>query len=395
MLTPLAILLVVLGTLVILASNALGTGFFLRKPPRGEYAVGLIVHFTLLLKGSGLVVLGGVLASLQSGSVISGFVQTPGWAKGVITVIVSIGVALAAFMAFLAWCQSGSSGVKTRLTAFVLCWLVGIVGPILLATVLVVDVSVPQQAFRDDPTLSSATRAACWTLAGFAGLGYLAGSLAFGSRVKYMYGRAKNWARSLAPFVTRLLMPRGVVLQELRKELDSHPANAPLSDTLSYFTHPMVKRDSACRALLTQRVLAYPGVDGELCTVMRAGSLRDRWSGFEFVRTASPELLKVHEAAWSEAVRIGILQTAEDMDKTPMLLLDFHLKRNPPAFVKSLIGAAGRFRGTTHYERLADALTQLAHGAEGLRADKRKAKVSKILKRAGYPIPNPQQPSLQ
>ena len=132
MLTPLTILLVVLGTLVILASNALGTGFFLRKPPRGEYAVGLIVHFTLLLKGSGLVVLGGVLASLQSGSVISGFVQTPGWAKGVITVIVSIGVALAAFMAFLAWCQSGSSGGKTRLTAFVLCWLVGIVGPILL-----------------------------------------------------------------------------------------------------------------------------------------------------------------------------------------------------------------------------------------------------------------------
>lgn len=389
----LAILVTSAGTLAILGCNALGTTFFRRKPPRGEHAVGLITVFPALLVACGLVAFGSVFASLADNRAIGSLLGTRGWANGILTIAVTIGIAIAAFMAFLAWCESGSAGVRARTVTFVICWLAGILGPVLLATMLIVDVSMSPQALRGQPMLLAGARWGCGMLGGVAALGYLATGFALWPRVKYNYYRHRHLASSFVRFVKRLRLPRDLLLQELRKELDLLPAGAPIADTLAYFNDPVVKRNSDCLALVTQRVLAHPDRDDHFCKAMRAGSLRERWSGFEFVRLASLELLAAHEAAWSEAVRHGIICTAEEMDRTPMLMLDFDLKRDPPGFVKSLIGAADRFRGSAHYESIADGLRQLARGADGLRQDKHKAKVARILMRAGYPIPEPQRAS--
>lgn len=389
MLASLAILLIGVGTLVILGCNVLGTGFFLRKPPRGEYAVGLLSAFVVLFVGCVFIALGSVLAVFVDDHATSVVRGARGWGHGALMVAVGIGIGIAAFLAFLAWCERGSAGGWTRILALVLCWLTGIVGPLLFSATLMLDLLMTPTSLKEQRTLLAGARWGCVLLVGLAAMGYLATGFALWPHVIYHFYRNKHRVASLVRIVKRLRLPRGFLLQELRKELDALPANAPISSLLVYFNDPTVMRNTDCRELLTQRVLAHTDLNGQLCTVMRTGSLRERWSGFEFVRTASPELLKAHENRWSEAVRLGIIHTAEDMDGTPMLMLDFDLKRNPPGYVKSLIGAAVRFRGSGHDEAINHALRLLASGADGLRNDKHKAKVAKILKRAGYPIPQP------
>lgn len=119
---------------------------------------------------------------------------------------------------------------------------------------------------------------------------------------------------------------------------------------------------------------------------MRSRNLRCRWGAAEFVRVAPPEVFSTHQSAWATALEAGIRCTADDMDKTPMFLLDFDLKPSPENFVRSWIGAADRFRGTPHEKPLSDAMRTMASGAEYLRDDERKSAVAKVLRRAGYPM---------
>lgn len=395
MITTLVIPFVALGTLGILACNTLGTGFFFQKPPRGEYAVGLLPAFVVFIVAAALATLGSVLASLAPERAIAGTFVGPAWVKGTVTGLVGLGVVLSAFAAFATWAEPSLTKGKLRSFKAALCWLLGIIGPVGLAAVIIVDVSTPPHALRSHPTLLSASRVACWSLAALATLGYLACGNAARRHIWRPRGRVMQAAISRIKLFVRSRLQRGKLLDEVRRELDRLPANAPLSDMIVYFTNTAVTKDSDCRALLTQRALAYPEMDSQFTSAMSARGLRSRWGGFELVRLATPELLSAHEAPWSEALRVGILRTAEDMAITPMFLLDFELKPDPKAFVRSLLGAADRFRGSEHYEGLAHALRQLASDANELRPDKRKTAVARVLKRAGYPIPDSQEPSRQ
>lgn len=387
MLASLSTLLIAVGTLAILGCNVLATGLFLRTPPRGEQAMGLVVFLFALIIASGLVLLGSVLVSMRSDRAVSSALHLPGIVSGGATFAISFGVLLAAFVAFTAWAEPTLGGTALRAVKPLFCWTLGIIAPILLAAVLIMDAWSSPASLQTPSGLPSALRALCWVLAAMAGLGYLGAGVAYGQPVKQAI--SKHLA-SAAAERKRTALPPGLTLDAaLRQDLDQLAPDAPVSDYLRFFTMPVLTKDAACRDLLTQRMLAIPGADDQLLAAMGSDELRSRWGGAEFIRTAPRELLKQHQATWSAAIRAGILQTCDDIDMRPGFLIDnYELNPNPSEFFRSLLEAGERFRGTPEHAPIDEALKQLARNADSLNRSKRWDKVAKVMSRAGYPIPH-------
>lgn len=387
MLAALSTLLIAVGTLAILGCNVLATGFFLRTPPRGEQAMGLVVFIFAFVIASAMVLLGSLLVSVRSERAISSAVHLPALISGGATLVISFGVLLAAFVAFTAWAEPTLGGTALRAVKPVFCWTFGIMAPALLAVVLIIDAWCTPAGIEAPSGLLGVLRGLCWALAAMAVLGYLGAGVAYGPPMKQAISKH---VASVAAERRRTALPPGMTLEmALRQDLDQLPPTAPLTDYLRFFTMPVLTKNTACRELLTQRMLATAGADDQLLAAMSSDELRSRWGGAEFIRTAPDALLKEHQAAWAAAMRAAILKTCDDIDIRPGFLTDnYELNPNPSEFFQSILRASERFRGTADHAPIDEALKQLAKNADSLNRSKRWDKVSKVMSRAGYPIPN-------
>jgi hypothetical protein len=393
MLAPLATILIVLGTLVILGCNVLMTGLFLRQPPRGEQAMGLVVVLFGFMIAGALIALASLLASLRSDRALAAVIHLPWWATGILTMVMSFGVALAAFMAFTMWAEPGMSTPPLRALKHVLCWMLGIFGPILLAWLMTVDAFSTPQAIQAQPKMATALRAATWALAITSALGYLGGAYAFGQPVRVA---AANVLRSTLASVrgSSLKLPPGATLaSELRKDLDRVPADEPIPTLLEFFIIDDVADDDECRAILIQRVLDTPDAGRLFAEVMRSNKLRSRWGGSILIHSAPDSTLQANSAPWAHAIQCALLATAQDMDSRPLFLSDnYELNPNPHEFVRVMLQAADRFRDTPHHAALDQAARTMAQNASHLKRDKRWSTLAKVMARAGYPIPERNDP---
>lgn len=300
--------------------------------------------------------------------------------------LVTVGVVLAAFMAFVAWVEPGVVGPRARWPKATLCGLLGIAGPILLAAALIIDVTSNSPAATSGSRSAAFLRATCWGLTLVAALGYLSAGIAVAPSARATF--AKAWSAS-AQRAARALPTGMTLVSALREELDKSADARSFADILDYFAHPEVGEDAACRSLLTERLLAFPHADEELIKAVRSRDLRTRWGGAEFVRTASTDLFDSHRDPWAQAVESAFLETADLMECRPGFLTENpELNPDPHEFVRSLLDAADRFRGTPHEASLDQAARKLADSASNLKPDGRRKTLAKVLKRAGYPIPD-------
>lgn len=387
MLASLAMLLVVGGTLIILACNVLVTGFFRGSPPSGDRAMGLVVIFFAFIGAGVAILLGSIVASLCGERALASVLPMSRWTLGVLTVFVGVGVTLASVVAFTLWVEPGMTGPRWRALRPVPCVALGVAAPILFVATLAGDLFAAPTAGDGSPSSHAVLRGASWTLGVVSVVGWLAGAAAFGQPLRMALGRIAHATTRSIGFRLRSLPPGVTLASELSQDLDSRGNNPPLADVIGYMANPELSHDAQCRDVMMQRLLARPDAHAQFAAMMRSSALRARWGGAELVRTATPVLFDQHESAWATAIHAAILRTADDMDTTPLLLLDFELKSDPTGLVRSLLGAAERFRGTGHHDSLVRGLQHLSSRATALHRDKRWNKLEKILRRAGYPIP--------
>lgn len=387
MLAPIVWILVVLGTLAMLACNVLATGGFLAASPRGERAVGLVVPIVIVGAAALIIGLAGVLVAFRAARASTAVVHLGALPSGVLAVVVTFGAALAAAMTFVIWAEPIGEGSWVKFVKPALGWSVGVIGPLVLASVLVIDASQSAGWLKSQPRALLAMRAACAMLALFAVLGY--GGVAF------MFSQP---LRTLATRMTRAVttsiaggdgkLPLGASATSiLEQELAHTPADAPLADVMHVFVDRNAKGKADCQRLLTSRVVAHPAMREQLVAIMRSKPYDKRWGAAEMIRTAPADVLLANVDAWGEATTAGLLATAEDMATRPQWLTEhFDQNEEPLELVRTLIAAGDRFKQTSHADAIAQAMQQLARDADSLTRGKEWNKLEKELKRAGYQI---------
>jgi len=388
MLAPLITLLVVVGTFVTLSCNAGTTGFFLKSPPTGERAVGLLIPIAVLIGAALVITLASLLVAFQSGRTVVGLIHTSPLASGALTVTVSFGVVLAAFMAFVVWAEPMTASSKFKALVSILGFAAGLLGPALLALALLIGAWMTPQWLDSNPKWLPGLRLSCWTLAAIAAIGYALGGIALAGPVAKFAKRRSAAALSPEARAAQRKFRNTPVAQLLTEELAKLPSDAPLSEIVVYFVTSRKKLDQGCKDLLVDRALRVPDMDQQLIETMKSRDCIYRWGAAEFVRTAPIQTVNEHQEPWSRAVIAGINATAESMTIRPAWLSEtFDKNPEPLKLVTSLLGAAERFKGLQGQAQVDESLRRMAKDSNELTQDKKREKLATELKRAGYPVP--------
>lgn len=390
MLASCVTVLSLVGVLLVLLSNAGTTGFFMRNPPTGERAMGLIVSFGALIVAAVVLVLASVLAAAGGGKSAIGLLRETPVASGIVLVVVTLGVAIAAFLALAMWTEPLLVGAKLRGIKPLIGWTAGLLGPLLLGIVLIVGAWTPATMMNERPPLMVAARWACWLLVALAVGGYGLGGLILGRPLiaRVTATRAALARESPAERAARERFRHTPIEELVREEMDGLPSDAPLSDVVRCFVGSPKKLTDRARELLVQRALCVPDVDRQLVEIMGSTPYVYRWGGAEMVRHAAPQYMKSHREEWARAVATGIDATADAMTMRPAWLSEtFDLNPEPLELVRSLLAAAERFEGCDEYAGIAEAGRRMAAAASELNDDKKRGALVKVLGSAGFAVP--------
>lgn len=382
--------LAVLGVLVVLISNAGTTGFFTKNPPTGERAMGMIVPFAALVVASLVLVLASVLAAVGAGKSAIGLIRdTPG-ASGVVLVVLTLGVSIAAFLALAMWSEPLLVGPGLRGVKPLIGWTAGLLGPVVLGAVLIVGAWMPASVMNESASVKAAARWACWVLVALAAGGYGVGGLILGRPViaRVLATRAALARESPAEREARERFRHTPIEELLSEELDGLASDAPLSSVVRCFVGSPKKLTDRAREMLVQRALCVPEVDRQLVEMMGATPYLYRWGGAEMVRHAAPNYVEAHRREWATAVATGIDATAEAMMMRPAWLSEtFDLNPEPLELVRSLLAAAERFEGSDEYVEISEAIGRMAAATNELTRNKERESLAKALKSAGFAVP--------
>ncbi len=390
MLASCVTVLAVLGVLLILVSNAGTTGFFTKNPPTGERAMGLIVPFAALVVAGLVLVFASVLAAAGAGKSAIGLIRETPAASGVVLVVVTLGVAIAAFLALAMWTEPLLAGPGLRGVKPLIGWNAGLLGPLVLGAVLIVGAWMPASVMNESPSVKSAARWACWAMVALAAGGYGVGGLILGRPViaRVMATRAALASESPAEREARKRFRHTPIEELVREELDGLASDAPLSSVVRCFVGPPKKLTDRAREMLVQRALCVPEVDRQLVEIMGTTPCVYRWGAAEMVRHASPQYVESHREEWARAVATGIDATAEAMAMRPAWLSEtFDLNPEPLELVRSLLAAAERFEACDEYQGIADAIRRMAAATNELNRDKKRDALAKTLASAGFAVP--------
>lgn len=390
MLASVVTLLVVLGTLFILLCNAGMTGFFLRSPPRGDSAVGLVVPAIGLIAAAAAITLASLLMSFRAERPTLGLLPASQFASGVLIVAVTLGVVLAALMAFAAWVEPVSANSKLRPLFLALTNACGVIGPLLLATAILVVTWKSSQWISGNLTW---LRSMCWMLVALAATGYAIGGVLISVPAISRYNRMQAIAAQVTPEekAIRDKLRNTPIEQQLRQHLDTLPSGTPLSEVIVYFdpSPRAAKLNTACKTMLIEHIVARPDMNQQLLDCAQKRDYCYPRALAELVRALPQDTLLAHQDAWAKAVAAGINATAEAMTMRPAWLTEtFDSKPEPLEHVRALLAAAERFKGLESAKQVDDALRQLAKDSRELTRDKKWDKLVKELKRAGYPVPS-------
>jgi hypothetical protein len=391
-------LLVVIATLVILLMNAVCTGMFVFSPPRGDSAMGLVVPIVGL--GGAILVMGlaGILASFRAGSSALALMHSSPGVAALLTIVITVGAALAAGMAFMLWCEPVSVSLTLRVVTIPVGIVLGVLGPILLAAALLMGVWTTKASVISVPATSAASlatfKAMFWALCVLSVVGYGLGGSFF---AKTLGQQVQRQAASMNAEVVRKIKvsewftkPRE---QQLSEALAKLATDSPLCNIVEYLPEqPGYKPlNRECRFIVTDRALRVPNLNEQLVECMESREYIYRQGAAEFLRSVPQEQFDQNMDAWGEALVKGVAATADGIACRPSWMTEtFDAKPDPLGHVKSLIGAVDRFRAWKKYPLLQAELQQMTNDAELLTPNKHLDKLMKVLADAGYkPKPPP------
>jgi hypothetical protein len=386
MLAGFVTLFVVVGTLGLLL-NILFTQGYMGAAPKGDRAVGLFVPFFITIcAGLGLT-LASVFCSFRGGSILQ-LVHTKPFLAGCIAIAITFGVVLAAFMAFVCWCEPGMMGRGKSVIVLLLGWSAGIIGPILLAGGLLCVAWITKESLLANDKAYRALKVLFASLLLIGCIGYALGGVMFYQTMsRQVANRAVAMARQL-----RAKLPTGTPIEKmLELELASLSPDAPLSSVVTYFPDRSgsIHMNAACRQLLVERALKVPDLDNAMLVTVGSGSFSDREGVAEFLVAVPSETLAANQEAWGLAMRVAIECDADSIACRPAWLTEtFDGKDDPFRHVRSLVNATERFNGLPVHTELTKAMQALTNATSALNPDGKLKKLLRLLEKAGYqPVP--------
>lgn len=387
MLAVFVTLLVLVGALGLLL-NILFTQLYFGSPPQGDRAMGLVVPFFITVGAGLLCTLASFLCTFRGGDSILRLISSSPFLAGCITVAITLGVAIAAFMAFLCWCEPNMIGRRGSVIIVILGWIAGIIGPLLLATGLLCGAWMSGESAKANPHMLRPLVVMFWSLLLIAAIGYSLGGLAlYQAFAQQAANRAAAIRQSLQQQLTleqeRALPP----VQRLKNELDAMSPTTPLWCLVTYFPESTQRfpLDAPCRELLIARIMRVPDLERDMLQTVASSQYLYRQGVADFIAAAPLPLLQEHRKSWAQVMVLAIQTTADSIACRPAWLSEtFDLKPDPLAHIASLLAASERFRGTPQHADLAKALQTLADSTSQLKDDDKLAKLIKLLDKAGY-----------
>lgn len=396
LLATLVTLLVVVAVLVVLLMNGACTGMFLNPPPRGDQAMGLIIPFFGLAGGIIVLTLASIIAAFSVNSSAVGTITSSPFLSGVIVIALTFGAALAAGMAFMLWCDAPAVGVSLKVVTVPIGMLAGVLGPVLLAVMLLIGVWMSKSSAT--AALASGGGGALGLRAGFFAVCFLAltgyglgGSMFWKEIQRVATNRAAAAADVLKEHARWHAEGRKSPKQRLTEELSRFSPDSPLWTIIAYLPDQPGSRplDEECRAIVVRRALQVSDLDAELVGCMQSRYYLYRQAAAEFLISV-PELdLSAHRDAWARALIVGLEATSDGIYCRPAWLTEtFDSKPDPLGHVRSLINATARFKDTKDHALMRQHLETMAYDAGMLNADANREKLLRLLADAGYQPPS-------
>lgn len=391
MLAVLITLLVLVGALGLLL-NTLFTQLYFGSPPQGDRAVGLVIPFFITVGAALLCTLASLLSACRGGDSLLRLIPTSPFIAGCITIAITFGVAVAAFMAFLCWCEPSMLSRRGSVLIVILGWIGGIIGPLLLATGLLCSAWMSGESVKINPQALRPVMVMFWSLVLIAIVGYSLGGFAlYQAFAQQAANRAAALKQALQQQLSREHERALPPAQRLKNELDAMSPETPLWPIVAYFPECTQRfpLDAQCRELLIARILRVPDLDHAMLATVGGQYYLYRQGVADFISAAPMPLIHEHQESWGQALQLAIQTTADSISCRPAWLSEtFDLNPDPLAHVQSLLAASERFRGFPIHDRLAKDLQTLANASTELKDDAKQKKLFRVLEKAGYkPVP--------
>lgn len=322
--------------LTLLAAGS--SGFFLKSPPRGSDAMGLVVPFFAAIAAGLLGVIAGGVAAGGGGLESWGFARS-----SAVALLIGVGalVGLALVGAFLGWSErhSWAHPVAALLGGFIFpvgyfgfVWLVASGGP------------------------GSGRASSTLILGGAAGLAALAGLVAAAGMVQTWTRRsaavrAGNEAERKVQQVEAARVAAQTPEEKLREMLATFSEKAPLWTIVSGLPD---ERSSSLRAIRIERALKVPDLEGDL-----AGTLASERGFYRHgcaVLIAEVAESALRSKAWAAHLAVDANLTAEDIRKAGDLAR--HDEDDLAAHVGAIARASARLSRTEALEKALQSLRQ-------------------------------------
>ncbi len=388
MLAVLITVLVAIGTSGLLLNVLISKAYF-GQAPRGDSAVGLVIPLFVTIIAGLLLIFASLLCAFRGSAVLQS-IHSSQFIAGIITVVVTLGVVLAAGVAFACWCEAGMiarAGAGARagsVIVLLLGWFGGIIGPLLLAMGLLCGAWLRDDGVLGEPHIQRPLKVVFISLALLAVVGYtLRGIGLYQTVSRQVANRAVAFARE----ARAQLAPGASVEQELTLHLASLPTDAPLSSVVELLMDHSgsVKLSATCRQLLVDRALKVSDLDNAMILTVASKAYSDRRGIFEFLDAVPIETIRSNQEAWGVALQVGIECDADAISCRPTWLTEtFDGKSDPLGHIQSLLVAVERFKGLPSYGSLTKAVQQLADATSQLNNDGNLKKLLRVLEKAGY-----------
>jgi hypothetical protein len=380
-------LLVLIGAAALLL-NVLLTGGYFGSVPKGDQAMGLVIPFFSTAAGSLLMLLASLLAAFRGGDTLARLLTGSPLLGGAITVAITLGVVLAAFMAFLCWCEPPMFGIRSGPLVLILGWIAGIIGPILLSLGLLCSAWMVGETARTSPGLTRALAVMFGALALIALVGYGLGAIAlYRTMAQQAANRAAAVQQALNKQATLAETLAKPPVQRLKEELDAMSPSAPLWTIVAYFpeANQSFPLDAQCRELLVQRALRVPNLEHAMLETAGSQYYSYRQGVADFITAAPAPLVREHQEDWGQALLLMIQSAADAIRNRPAWLSEtLDMNPDPLAHIQSLLNASERFRGLPPHPAIAQALQSLANASTRLNDNEKKTKLFAMLEKAGH-----------
>lgn len=321
-LATLTALLAGLGLLVLLP-NLIASEVFTADPPRGHQAVGIVLLFFAAILG-GLLLLAATATAAGTGG-LNWAGRTPG-VSFVIVAALAVGIGAGTVGAVIHWSEPGDWPVLP------VCLVCGLVGPVLLAGVLVFSVFSPT-SFQS-PAARYGWLAALGVCAlvgyGISGVWTFKAVQQSAANARRSYeaetAREAEWERK------RLRSPIQAATEDFADMGDA----SPLWCVVTYLP---TSDEPAYQQFVIARCLKVPDFENELARTITSSYAVYRHPCVDLVRLAPDSAVT---PGWRENVGRSIDVTAEELRQQPNWLTDTSNNPKPLEHLRSLIAAAKR-----------------------------------------------------